>query len=163
MKPREQISRSAGDVELKLSMPAHHEAARSGRQRVRDFAASEGLNAGEVERLEFVVGELLSNAVDHGGGDHAMDGSDWDREAAIHMHLEYRFNNDFGWVLRVEDEGGGDPECLRPLLQNTDEFPDMEDERGRGFFILMGMVTSLKVESARTGKGIALIAELQFA
>ncbi len=162
MRQTEQISRSAEGVELKLSMPAHHEAARSGRQRVREFAAAEGLNAGEVERLEFVAGELLSNAVDHGGGNHALDASDWDADSDIYMHLEYHFNVDVGWVLRVEDEGGGDPECLRPMLQDTDELPELDDERGRGFFLLLGMLTSLKVESSRTGKGIALIAELLF-
>ncbi len=161
MKLSEQISRSADSIELKLSMQAHHEAARSGRQRARDFASTEGMDASEVERLEFVVGELLSNAVDHGGGERAMDGRDCDPGGGIQMHLELRISK-AGWLLRVEDEGGGDPECLRPLVQDTGELPDLEDERGRGFFLLLGMLTSLKVESARTGKGIALIAELVF-
>ncbi len=161
MKSEEQVSRSEDGVELRLSMLAHHLAAREGRQRVRDFAESEGMAEGEIERLEFVVGELLSNAVDHGGGNKAMDAGDVESdESSIRMHLEFRLNRE-GWVLRVEDEGGGDPECLRPLLQDTGELPDLEDERGRGFFLLLGMLSSLKVESSRTGDGIALIAAVQ--
>lgn len=162
MNSKEQISRSPAGVELKLSLPAHHKAARVGRQRVRDFAMAEQLLEGEVDRLEFVVGELLSNAVDHGGGGRAMDGGDGsDGSLGIQMHLEFCFD-DKGWTLRVEDEGGGDPECLRPLLQDTDGLPDLDDERGRGFFLLLGMLTSLKVESSRTGEGIALIAHVLF-
>ncbi|MDF1836969.1 MAG: ATP-binding protein [Planctomycetota bacterium] len=162
MTSEERISRTEAGVELKLTMPAHHLAAREGRQRVREFADSDGFPGDEVDRLEFVVGELLSNAVDHGGGNKAMDGSEAESgTAAVQMHLEFRFNRS-GWELRVEDEGGGDPECLRPMLQDTGELPDLEDERGRGFFLLLGMLSSLKVESSRTGEGIALIAEVQF-
>ncbi|MFT4647785.1 MAG: anti-sigma regulatory factor (Ser/Thr protein kinase) [Planctomycetota bacterium] len=162
MKSEEQIFRSSGGVELTLNMLAHHAAAREGRQRVRAFAEAEGLHATEMDRLDFVVGELLSNAVDHGGGKRAMDVSELALGAqGICMHLEFRFTK-VGWFLRVEDEGGGDPECLRPFLQDTGELPDLEDERGRGFFLLLGMVSSLKVESSRTGEGIALIAEVLF-
>ena len=162
MNLKEQISRSSAGVELKLSMPVHHKAARAGRQRVRDFAIAEQVSTGEIDRLEFVVGELLSNAVDHGGGGRAMDGDDESGGTpSIQMHLEFSFD-DQGWTLRVEDEGGGDPECLRPLLQDTDGLPDLDDERGRGFFLLLGMLTSLKVESSRTGQGIALIAHVLF-
>jgi anti-sigma regulatory factor (Ser/Thr protein kinase) len=116
------------------------------------------MDADEVHRLEFVAGELLSNAVDHGGGGKAMDAKECN---GIHMHLEFQFDSE-GWLLRVEDEGGGDPECLRPMIQDTGDLPDLEDERGRGFFLLLGMLTSLKVESSRTGEGIALIAEVRY-
>ncbi len=147
-----------GAHRLQLRLPAHHLAVRLARARVRECAHEAGLAENEVERLEFVTGELLSNAVDHGGGQGAMDADAWGGK--IHMHLELQCQSN-GWQLRVEDEGGGDPEGLRHMLVPADEVPDLEDERGRGFFLLMAMLDSLQVESAQRGEGIALIATVQ--
>ncbi|MEZ6004023.1 MAG: ATP-binding protein [Planctomycetota bacterium] len=142
---------------LRLRLPAHHFAVRLARARVRCCAVGVGLEEGELDRLEFVVGELLSNAVDHGGGQRALGAEDWD--GRMHMWLEFDCRA-VGWSLRVEDEGGGDPERLRPLLMSPGGLPDLDDERGRGFFLIQSMLDSLKVDSARNGKGIALIAEV---
>ena len=131
---------------LQLRLPAHHLAVRLARARVRDCAGEAGIAQDEVERLEFVTGELLTNAVDHGGGQGAMDEEQWAH--GVHMHLELECTS-AGWSLRVEDEGGGDPESLRHMLVSTDEVPDLEDERGRGFFLLMAMLDSLQVESGQ--------------
>ncbi len=147
-----------GDHRLQLRLPAHHLAVRLARARVRDCAQDAGISSSEIERLEFVAGELLSNAVDHGGGEGAMDAEAWGGE--VHMHLELTCDAS-GWCLRVEDEGGGDPEGLRHMLIPADEVPDLEDERGRGFFLLMAMLDSLQVESAKRGQGIALIASVR--
>ena len=142
---------------MQLRLPAHHLAIRLARSRVRECAQEAGMAEPEIERLEFVAGELLSNAVDHGGGHGAMDEAQWDTK--VHMHLELSCEAS-GWCMRVEDEGGGDPDELRPLLVTGDEVPDLEDERGRGFFLLMAMLDSLQVEAAQRGHGIALIAKV---
>ena len=40
----------------------------------------------------------------------------------------------------VDDQGGGDPEDLRGFVTPSDELPDLDDERGRGFFLMAQMV-----------------------
>jgi anti-sigma regulatory factor (Ser/Thr protein kinase) len=54
--------------ELRLDLPAVHSAARMARHLVRQFARAGGLVGSELDQLVLVADELLSNAVDHGGG-----------------------------------------------------------------------------------------------
>ena len=58
--------------ELRLDLPAAHSAVRMARNLVRKFA-TQFMPEGEVETLELITSELLSNAVDHGGGNSAME------------------------------------------------------------------------------------------
>ena len=145
--------------ELRLSVPAHHAAARMARARVRGCAEAAGMPVGELDRLEFVVGELLSNAVDHGGGEGAMDAEQWTSGARMHLWMKCGTE---GWRLGVEDEGGGGPESLMPFLVETDELPNLEDERGRGFFLLRSYLDTLEVQGAKGGTGVELIATVSF-
>ena len=41
------------------------------------------------------------------------------------------------WIVRIEDQGGGEPDEMRAVIQPADGFPDLEDERGRGFFLIV--------------------------
>jgi len=59
--------------ELRLDLPAAHSAERLARAVMRQFVQHEGMRADQVDELEFVASELLSNAVDHGGGGSAME------------------------------------------------------------------------------------------
>lgn len=140
--------------ELVLDLPAAHSAGRMGRQLVRQFAESEGLPEKEVETLEFVTSELLSNAVDHGGGKQAMEVSDI--QGDVRMSLELKLEEG-RWHLKVGDQGGGDPEEVKPFL-DSNELPDLEDERGRGFFLLLGMLDQLSVDRSGDGLGLVFIA-----
>ena len=63
-----------------------------------------------------------------------------------------------GWERRVAEQGGGDRAEVAPLLDG-DALPDLEDERGRGFFLLVQMVDSLTVERSPDGKGLEFVAE----
>ena len=47
---------------------------------------------------------------------------------------------------------------LRPFL-DPEGLPDLEDERGRGFFLLAQSVESLTVEQSPTGDGLTFRAE----
>ena len=135
--------------ELRLDLPAAHSAQRIARSLVRLFARSEGVTAAEIEHIEFIASELLANAVDHGGGPRAME--EEDRPGDVRMSLMLFVRPD-GWELEVGDQGEGNLEEVQALIETED--PDLEDERGRGFFLLRGMLDSLTVARSEDGRGL---------
>jgi anti-sigma regulatory factor (Ser/Thr protein kinase) len=149
---------------LDLDLPATHAHGRMARRIARQFAEAEGLAVPECETLEFVVGELLDNAVDHGGGGAARELEDLEDDVRMRLvvGVAVEANQSGGqtsrWSVRVEDQGGGEPATLRALIAPESGFPDLEDERGRGFFLLAQMVDALDVSATDDGKGLALIA-----
>lgn len=145
--------------ELLLDLPAAHSAGRMARQVLRRFAAAENVPEDEVKTLEFVADELLTNAIDHGGGHAAREESDLAADVRVAVQLFVRGGT---WELRVEDQGGGKPEDLAHVVSD-DELPDLEDERGRGFFLIRGMVDGLRVEKSRDGRGLAFVATKRYA
>ena len=138
---------------LRLDLPAAHSAGRMARQMVRQFALSQGLPGAELDRLEFVAGELLDNAVDHGGGHGAREVSEIAGDVRMSAQLCIHQGS---WTFTVGDQGGGDPEELRRLCEPEGGFPDLDDERGRGFFLLAQMVDELTVGTSDDGLGIAV-------
>ena len=140
--------------ELRLDLPAAHSAQRMARSVLRRFAKGEGVPAEEIETLEFVASELLANAIDHGGGERAME--EEDRPGDVRMSLVFAITPT-GWRLEVGDQGGGDPAEVQALL-STKDAPDLEDERGRGFFLLAGMLDSLTVAKSADGRGLVFCA-----
>ena len=140
--------------ELRLDLPAAHSAERLARAVMRQFLQHEGIRANEVDSIEFVASELLSNAVDHGGGNAAMEESDAPPNVRVQFHL--RVEPD-GWEMRVSDQGGGDPERVQALIEDPD-LPGPDDERGRGFFLLKSMLAEIRVERSDDGQGLVFIA-----
>jgi len=123
------------------------------RHLIRPFARSGGVQGTELDNLLLVAAELLANAVDHGGGEAALVVNGDQRDGA-RMQLALSVESG-GWWLEVTDEGGGDPEVLRALVRPT-ELPDLEDERGRGFFLIAQMVDDIRVEPSASGRGLSL-------
>lgn len=157
----EVIRRDGEPGTLDLDLPATHAHGRMARRIARQFAVTEGLPQPEIETLEFVVGELLDNAVDHGGGGAARELEDLPKD--VRMHLFIRIMSDPGdavdgilWSVRVEDQGGAEPSLVRSMIEPEDGIPDLEDERGRGFFLLAQMVDELDVTTSVDGLGLAL-------
>ncbi len=146
---------AAESEELKLDLPAAHSAGRMARQVVGKFALEQGISEDEVGTLELVASELLSNAVDHGGGESAIEESDLVEDVRILLELRIAPT---GWILSVSDQGGGNPDDLAGFM-DPDALPDLENERGRGFFLLAQMVDELKVERSADGKGLEFIAQ----
>jgi len=140
--------------ELRLDLPAAHSAERMARGVMRQFAERERVPAAEIDTLEFVAGELLTNAVDHGGGERALREEDLRSRVRMSLVLVVRQG---GWTLRVGDQGGADPAELRARLK-PDAEPDLDDDRGRGFFLLAQMVDSLDVERSADGLGVEFVA-----
>ncbi|TDJ66688.1 MAG: hypothetical protein E2O39_16060 [Planctomycetota bacterium] len=145
------IRRTEGPQELRLDLPAVHSASRMARQMLRPFALRVGIPETEVDTLEFVAGELLDNAVDHGGGGSAMELSDLRSDVRMTLHVEIR---ERAWVVRVGDQGGANPDEMRDLISPPDGLPDLEDERGRGFFLLSQMVDRILVSKSEDGLGL---------
>lgn len=139
--------------ELVLDLPAVHAGARLARHLIRPFAKSVGIAGRELDHLVLVASELIGNAVDHGGGEAAMDAGQ--HEMRMKLALEVSQSD---WRLSVSDQGGGEPEVLRELIE-PEGLPDLEDERGRGFFLIQEMVDSITVEKSEDGSGLRLVAE----
>jgi anti-sigma regulatory factor (Ser/Thr protein kinase) len=144
-----------GSHEMRLDLPAAHSAGRMARQMLRQFAVKEALPEVEVETLEFVAGELLDNAVDHGGGEATMEASDLQGDIRMSLNLKIESNS---WIVRVDDQGGGNAKEMQEVINPTDELPDLEDERGRGFFLITQMVDDLRVVDSADGKGLGFVA-----
>ena len=140
--------------ELRLELPAAHSAERMARAVLREFAKKKRVPAKEITTLEFVASELLSNAVDHGGGGRAMEEAELVGDVRVVLVLALRPG---GWSLRVSDSGGGDPRAVRARLAAA-EAPDLEDERGRGFFLMKQMLDGLHVECTPDGRGLEFLA-----
>lgn len=139
---------------LELELPAVHAAVRQARQVVRVFARMSGMPDREVETLVLVTSELLGNAVDHGGGGSAMDESELVSQVRMGLRLVIA---GLSWRLDVADQGGGDPGEVRALLE-PEGLPDLEDERGRGFFLMAQMVDRMEVQPSEDGKGLQISA-----
>jgi len=139
---------------LALELPAIHAAVRQARNVVRSFARMCGLPGREVETLMLVASELLGNAVDHGGGGGAMD--EGEMAGSVRMALRLEFSGQ-SWSLEVDDQGGGDPAEVQELLTPSG-FPDLEDERGRGFFLMAQMVDQMSVRRSQDGLGLTIFA-----
>jgi anti-sigma regulatory factor (Ser/Thr protein kinase) len=144
--------------ELRLDLPAAHSAERMARAVLRQFALRERVPAKEIETLEFVASEMLSNAVDHGGGRRAMEESEV--QDGVRMTL-FLVVHETAWSLSVSDQGGGDPDQMAAHL-SRDDLPDIDEDRGRGFFLLKQMVDTLRVEKSSDGLGLEFTAVRKF-
>jgi anti-sigma regulatory factor (Ser/Thr protein kinase) len=147
----EEGTETVGDGTLELDLPAAHSAARMARHLIRPFARSGGVVGGELDNLLLVAAELLSNAVDHGGGGGAVH-EPGDEGARMRLALRVAGGS---WRLEVSDEGGGDAATVRELIQ-PNGLPDLEDERGRGFFLIGQMVDEIGVQATSDGRGLTL-------
>ena len=142
---------ASGAAGLELELPAVHSAGRLARHLMRPFAKSGGVAGSELDNLLLVLSELVSNAVDHGGGEGAVDEG---TGTAARMRLSLCVDGG-SWRLEVADQGGGDPDALRALI-STNGLPDLEDERGRGFFLIAQLVDDIRVERTEDGLGLRL-------
>jgi anti-sigma regulatory factor (Ser/Thr protein kinase) len=59
------------------------------------------------------------------------------------------------WMLAVSDEGGGDPSRVRRALRSA-QLPDLEDERGRGLFLIRQVVDTMEVDRSGDGRGLTI-------
>jgi anti-sigma regulatory factor (Ser/Thr protein kinase) len=136
--------------ELALDLPAAHRGVRVARHVVRHFARLEGVKDAEIEPLVFIVSELLANAIDHAGGKPAMTEGELAGDPRMRLTLVIGVNE---WRLSVSDEGGGDPARVRNAIRSA-QLPDVEDERGRGLYMMRQMVDSMEVDHSDDRRGL---------
>lgn len=135
--------------ELLLDQPAVHRGVRVARNVVRHFARLEGVKDVEVEKLVLIVSELLANAVDHGGSP-AMTEGELEGDPRMRLALVIGAHE---WRLAVSDENGGDPARVSRAIRSA-QLPDLEDERGRGLYLMRQMVDSMEVDRSPDGRGL---------
>jgi anti-sigma regulatory factor (Ser/Thr protein kinase) len=70
----------------------------------------------------------------------------------VRVKLELVLNQD-EWSLGVTDQGGGDPVEVQKIIDGN-EFPDLEDDRGRGIYLTRQMVDQMIVTRSPEGKGL---------
>ncbi len=140
--------------ELSLELPAAHRGVRIARNVLRSLARLWGLGDREIDDLLLVVSELLANGIDHGGGAAAMSEADLADDARVFLRFVIRAGE---WSLSVTDRGGGDPDDVRRHIR-TNGPPDLDDERGRGLFLLATMVDRMEVERSPDGLGLTMTA-----
>jgi anti-sigma regulatory factor (Ser/Thr protein kinase) len=143
------MSPNEHSYQLALDLPAAHRGVRVARHVVRHFARLEGVKDEEIEHLVLIVSELLANAIDHGSGA-ALEESELVGDPRMRLELEIGARE---WVLAVSDEGGGDPGRVRRALQSA-QLPDLDDERGRGLFLMRQMVDSMEVDTSEDRRGL---------
>ena len=136
---------------LRLDLPAAHKGVRVARNVARNFVRLLGIKDKEVDQLVLVVSELLANAIDHGGGEAAMDADELSKDVRMQLCLVV---GEEQWELSVTDQGEGSVEEVRRLITPPDGIPDLEDDRGRGFFLMAQMVDRLEVEESEEGRGL---------
>jgi len=149
---------AASRHEMRLDLPAVHRAVRVARNVVRHFARLQGVADREVDYVILVVSELLANVIDHGGGGAAL--TEEAGNSAARMQMGFWIEGD-EWCLEVTDHGGGDPAELRALLA-AEGTPDLDDDRGRGLFLLAQMVDRLEADRSEDGDGITFRARRRF-
>lgn len=142
-----------GARQLSLDVPATHAAGRMARRVAHEYLASTGLEGVELEQAVFVLGELLDNAIDHGGGGAARDSSEVEEPARVHLEVESAGG---AWRVAVEDEGDGDPAVLEAMLGGEGAMPDLDDPRGRGLLLLQAFVDRVRVTAATSGRGVRI-------
>jgi len=135
---------------LSLDLPAAHRGVRVARNVVRHFARLQGMKDHAVESLTLVVSELLANAIDHGGGNAALTEEDLESEVRVKLELVL---NQVEWSVGVTDQGGGDPALVQKSIDGN-EFPDLEDDRGRGIYLTRQMVDQMSVTRSPGGRGL---------
>lgn len=137
-------------------LPATHAAGRMARRVAQEYAATRGVVGDELERLTFVVGELLDNAIDHGGGGAARSQAELGSEVEVRLELGVESER---WDVVVDDQGDGDPSSLAAHLAEAADMPAPEDPRGRGLLLLKMMVDELRVEPAPE-RGVRVLAAM---
>jgi len=135
---------------MSVDLPAAHRGVRVARNVLRRFARMQGLAPGDIDELLLVASELLANAIDHGGGGAAL--TEEELPAEIRMRLGFTITP-HEWQLEVTDEGGGNVDEVRALV-DPQGLPDLEDDRGRGLFLMAQTVDHLGVVAGPDGKGL---------
>lgn len=145
------MRRAEDGAHLRLEFVAAHAVGRRARTELREFGSQQGMTDHALETLEFVAGELIDNAIDHGGGEGAREVSEAQTGAQVDTHLHVAPDR---WVLTVADSGGELDLELQNSMRESAGTLDPLGERGRGLFLLTTMVDDMDVCAREGGRGV---------
>ena len=146
------MRRAEDGAHLRLEFVAAHVVGRRARTELREFGSLKGMSGRALETLEFVAGELIDNAIDHGGGGGAREACDAREDAQVDTHLHVGADR---WVLTVADSGGAlDLELQERIGESASGALAPLGERGRGLFLLSEMVDDMDVCAREGGRGV---------
>jgi PAS domain S-box-containing protein len=101
------------------------------RHDIAAFAKARGIHEDELDRLQLVTSELVTNAV---------------RNARSHIHVEFRLARAFGELLVSDDGSGFEPADLPATVD-----VDLESESGRGLSIVALSVDEFAIAPSEDG------------
>lgn len=122
---------------------------RAARQRVRAALSASLASSHDVENALLVFDELASNAIEHGAGY---------RRGGEPLRVAFTCDGgDLALEFEDHDMPSADVKALRAVFAaGVPELPDLEDERGRGLFLIVTTLESIQVH-AIAEKGMRLV------
>lgn len=133
---------------VELSFPVESDTLRRARNEARAAAAGLGATERVCDTVALVVDELVNNAVEHGTGYRRG-------TAPLQVRLEPVPRGVALEFLDPEMPDGAVAELAEALGKAGDGTPALDNERGRGLFLMSVYVDSLRVGRAGTG-GLSL-------
>lgn len=131
-----------------FAVAVDQDAMRRARLQVEAFARAFGFPEPKVEDVALALSEAMFNALDHGC---CPDGAMW---------VDVRWQPPRRLEIAVED-GGPDPErceeLRKALFADPPDLPDVEQERGRGLFLIRARSDEVKVELGARGVRVVLV------
>lgn len=122
---------------------------------IRDRLEELGVAEGDVDRLVLVVDELVSNSIEHGASYRSEEDVLSIRLTILESHVELGFED-------PSVPAGIVAEMLRLLDQcRSGGVPPLDNERGRGLFLIDDGLEDVVVEAGADGSGLELTGRLR--
>jgi anti-sigma regulatory factor (Ser/Thr protein kinase) len=134
---------ASGKMTLKIDLctPFGIRAVRSARKAIYAMASEWGFNERELREIELSFSEALQNAMEHGA---SGSGTVATRTTVSSKEIQ----------IVIEDPGAGPGNCesLKALFQKAEkEIPDIDEERGRGLYLIRSLMDDSGVECMEGG------------
>ncbi len=132
--------------QLALNTPFGKRSIRSTRKAVYTMAVEFGFSDDACREIELCMSEALQNAMEHGSG----------QEGRVNVNCAFSSN---GLQIVIEDPGAGegDLKVLKAAFEaEIEQIPDLDNERGRGIYLIRTLMDSSKMEPRENG-GVRII------
>ena len=128
---------------VRLEIPSDLVFVRPVRKMVEGLLYAQGWQEDDVDDASLIITEIVQNAVEHGSR------SDGKESILIDIHTEPRAVD----MLVVDPGTGEDPQVA--LERDVETPPPMDDERGRGLFLIYRLAGTLE-RTIATGGGLRI-------
>ncbi len=125
---------------FRLSVQGTHEAVPNARRALSRWLEGAGAGGKTLDEVGLVLTEICNNAIDHGSC-----GADRPMQVAAEI-------SGGSLLLAVLEGNGVAAEPLRKAFEGAQHPPDVQDERGRGLFLVRAYVDDLRVDTTASGR-----------